>query len=133
MQLRAQIHVYGSLIREAAPDERYMVFSFGESDGGRSTWETEWLVALTRLQLQSDTFSTPDRAGGVGARPMMISPITPTLSPSGLVQQLALTPSTQARVGNSTSVSARAPSSILDVKRTPPPLKKQDSVMWAKG
>ncbi|XP_026385241.1 uncharacterized protein LOC113280873 isoform X1 [Papaver somniferum] len=110
-----------------------MVFSFGESDGGRSTWETEWLVALTRLQLQSDTFSTPDRAGGVGARPMMISPITPTLSPSGLVQQLALTPSTQARVGNSTSVSARAPSSILDVKRTPPPLKKQDSVMWAKG
>ncbi|KAI3884951.1 hypothetical protein MKW92_008947 [Papaver armeniacum] len=133
VQLRAQIHVYGSLIREAAPDELCMVFSFGESDGGRSTWETEWLVALTRVQLQSDTFSTPDRAGGVGARPTMISPITPTLSPSGLVQQLALTPSTRARVGNSTSVSARSPSSILDVKRTPPPLGKQASVQWAKG
>ncbi|KAI3986449.1 hypothetical protein MKX01_037731 [Papaver californicum] len=45
--------------------------------------------------------------------------------PSGLVQQPALPPSTPALVGSPTSVSARTPSPIVDVKRTPPPSGKQ--------
>ncbi|KAI3984607.1 hypothetical protein MKX01_040484 [Papaver californicum] len=45
--------------------------------------------------------------------------------PSGLVQQPALPPSTPARVGSPTSVSAPTLSPILDVKRTPPPSGKQ--------
>ncbi|KAI3895002.1 hypothetical protein MKW92_039442 [Papaver armeniacum] len=61
-----------------------MVFAFGESGlvegvrgGGRSTWETAWLVALERLELQSDTSSTPGRAGGVGDAS---SPVQPALA-----------------------------------------------------
>ncbi|KAI3888686.1 hypothetical protein MKX03_012875 [Papaver bracteatum] len=61
-----------------------MVFAFGESGlvegvrgGGRSTWETACLVALERIELQSDTSSTPGRAGGVGDTS---SPVQPTLA-----------------------------------------------------
>ncbi|KAM0935575.1 putative Agenet-like domain-containing protein [Dioscorea sansibarensis] len=52
VQLRAQIFVYGSLIQGTPPDEACMIAAFGETDGGRSDWETVWRVAVERFQNQ---------------------------------------------------------------------------------
>ncbi|KAK9148390.1 hypothetical protein Scep_007147 [Stephania cephalantha] len=57
VELRAQIFVYGSLIQGTAPDEACMVSAFGESDGGRSTWELVWRAALERIQGQKSPLS----------------------------------------------------------------------------
>ncbi|KAL2926390.1 Melanoma-associated antigen D1 [Bienertia sinuspersici] len=55
VQLRAQIFVYGSLIQGTAPDEACMVSAFGASDGGRSTWEPIWRVAVDRVRSQKSS------------------------------------------------------------------------------
>ncbi|XP_039121948.1 uncharacterized protein LOC120258555 isoform X2 [Dioscorea cayenensis subsp. rotundata] len=57
VQLRAQIFVYGSLIQGTPPDEACMIAAFGESDGGRSHWETVWHVAVDRFQNQKQPAS----------------------------------------------------------------------------
>ncbi|KAJ0970534.1 hypothetical protein J5N97_018493 [Dioscorea zingiberensis] len=57
VQLRAQIFVYGSLIQGTPPDEACMVSAFGESDGGRSYWESLWHIALERFQNQKPPLS----------------------------------------------------------------------------
>lgn len=71
VQLRAQIFVYGSLIQGTAPDEACMVSAFGPSgDGGRSTWEPIWRVAVERVRIQksnSVAVETPSRSQS-GAR-----------------------------------------------------------------
>ncbi|KNA20811.1 hypothetical protein SOVF_049010 isoform B [Spinacia oleracea] len=70
VQLRAQIFVYGSLIQGTAPDEACMVSAFGPSDGGRSTWEPIWRVAVERVRNQKSSPSaaeTPSRSQS-GAR-----------------------------------------------------------------
>ncbi|KAK9102961.1 hypothetical protein Sjap_020215 [Stephania japonica] len=60
VQLRAQIFVYGSLMSNSQgtpPDEACMVSAFGESDGGRSTWEVVWRAAFERIQSQKSPLS----------------------------------------------------------------------------
>lgn len=52
VQLRAQIFVYGSLIQSIPPDEACMQSAFGETDGGRSSWESLWHKSVERYQNQ---------------------------------------------------------------------------------
>ncbi|XP_071690052.1 uncharacterized protein [Rutidosis leptorrhynchoides] len=59
MQLRAQILVYGSLISGAPPDEPHMVVAFGQSDGGRRTWEAAWHACLERVRAQKSIVNNP--------------------------------------------------------------------------
>ncbi|XP_031482736.1 uncharacterized protein LOC116252537 isoform X2 [Nymphaea colorata] len=62
LQLRAQIFVYGYLIRGAAPDEACMVSAFGEAgrDGGRNMWENVWRVAVERAHSQKSLPASPE-------------------------------------------------------------------------
>ncbi|KAJ0961952.1 hypothetical protein J5N97_029780 [Dioscorea zingiberensis] len=57
VQLRAQIFVYGSLIQGTPPDEACMVSAFGETDGGRGSWEGLLCVAVERFQNQKSPLS----------------------------------------------------------------------------
>ncbi|KAF6171181.1 hypothetical protein GIB67_037701, partial [Kingdonia uniflora] len=62
VQLRAQIFVYGSLIQGAAPNEACMISAFGENvpDGGRSTWENVWRIAVEKSHNQKSLLSNPE-------------------------------------------------------------------------
>ncbi|CAN6460860.1 unnamed protein product [Victoria cruziana] len=62
LQLRAQIFVYGYLIRGAAPDEACMVSAFGDAgrDGGRNMWENVWRIAVERAHSQKPLPASPE-------------------------------------------------------------------------
>lgn len=60
VQLRAQIFVYGALIQGMAPDEAYMISSFGGPDGGRSLWEKNWRACIERMHGQKSHTINPE-------------------------------------------------------------------------
>ncbi|CAI0507244.1 unnamed protein product [Linum tenue] len=60
VQLRAQIIVYGDLIKGTAPEEAYMISAFGGADGGKMAWEKNWRLCVERLNAQRSHLSTPE-------------------------------------------------------------------------
>lgn len=58
VQLRAQIFVYGSLIQSIPPDEACMRSAFGETDGGRGSWESVWRKSVERYQNQKSPMNS---------------------------------------------------------------------------
>ncbi|KAI3727454.1 hypothetical protein L6452_16068 [Arctium lappa] len=59
VQLRAQILVYGSLISGSPPEEPHMIAAFGQSDGGRETWEGAWHACLERVHGKKSQANNP--------------------------------------------------------------------------
>ncbi|CAL1401550.1 unnamed protein product [Linum trigynum] len=60
VQLRAQIIVYGDLIKGTAPEEAYMISAFGGADGGKMAWEKNWRLCVERFNAQRSHLSTPE-------------------------------------------------------------------------
>ncbi|KVH95523.1 Agenet-like domain-containing protein [Cynara cardunculus var. scolymus] len=59
VQLRAQILVYGSLISGSPPEEAHMIAAFGQSDGGRETWEGAWHACVERVHGKKSQANNP--------------------------------------------------------------------------
>ncbi|XP_071727710.1 uncharacterized protein [Rutidosis leptorrhynchoides] len=130
VQLRAQILVYGSLISGASPDEPHMIAAFGQSDGGRRTWEAAWHACLERVHDQKsvvNNLSTPmqSRSGNkdsdqanthASAQSKVIS--SPTISPMIPISSPLWNFSTPCGV----QASAMPRSAVLDYRPTFSPL-----------
>ncbi|PKA46452.1 hypothetical protein AXF42_Ash012584 [Apostasia shenzhenica] len=57
IQLRAQIFVYGALISGMPPDEACLTSAFGDTENGRTLWESLWRASVARLQNQNSPIS----------------------------------------------------------------------------